>query len=81
MGGTGFIGYHLAKKSLKKGWEVTSISTNKPKKIDNLSLKTIEQKSKISRKFALNNLTAKKIGMQYKKIFKKIYKKKIYICS
>ena len=37
MGGTGFIGYHLAKKSLKKGWEVTSISTNKPKKIRYLS--------------------------------------------
>lgn len=32
-GGTGFIGYHLAKKALKKGWIVTSISTKKPKKI------------------------------------------------
>ena len=32
-GGTGFIGYHLAKKSLKKGWEVTSISSNPPKRI------------------------------------------------
>ena len=31
-GGTGFIGYHLAKKALKKGWAVTSISTKKPKK-------------------------------------------------
>ena len=31
IGGTGFIGYHLAKKSLKKGWLVTSISSNKPK--------------------------------------------------
>ena len=30
VGGTGFIGYHLAKKSLKKGWEVTSISSNPP---------------------------------------------------
>ena len=33
VGGTGFIGYHLAKKSLKKGWKVTSISTKRPKKI------------------------------------------------
>ena len=33
VGGTGFIGYHLAKKSLKKGFHVTSISTRKPKKI------------------------------------------------
>ena len=33
IGGTGFIGYHLAKKCLKKKWNVTSISINKPKKI------------------------------------------------
>ena len=30
VGGTGFIGYHLAKTSLKRGWLVTSISTKKP---------------------------------------------------
>jgi len=33
VGGTGFIGYHLAKRSLQKGWKVTSISTKLPKKI------------------------------------------------
>ena len=33
VGGTGFIGYHLAKKCIKKNWKVTSISTHKPKKI------------------------------------------------
>ena len=33
IGGTGFIGYHLAKQSLQKGWKVTSISSNRPKKI------------------------------------------------
>jgi len=31
-GGTGFVGYHLAKKFLSKGWEVTSLSKTKPKK-------------------------------------------------
>ena len=33
IGGTGFLGYHLAKKCLSKKWDVTSISTNSPKKI------------------------------------------------
>ena len=37
VGGTGFIGYHLAKKVLKKGWNVTSISSKPPKKIRYLS--------------------------------------------
>ena len=32
IGGTGFLGYHLAKKCLLKKWDVTSISTNRPKK-------------------------------------------------
>jgi len=32
-GGTGFLGYHLAKKLQKLNWKVFSISTNKPTKI------------------------------------------------
>ena len=32
VGGTGFIGYHLAKRCLKKKWLVSSFSTSKPKK-------------------------------------------------
>ena len=36
IGGTGFIGYHLAKKCLKKKWLVTSISTKPPKKLRRL---------------------------------------------
>jgi len=35
-GGTGFIGYHLAKKCLKLKWLVTSVSTNKPLKLRKL---------------------------------------------
>ncbi len=33
IGGTGFIGYHLAKKCLKKNFKVTSLSKRPPKKI------------------------------------------------
>ncbi len=33
IGGTGFLGFHLCKDALRKNWIVTSISTNKPKKI------------------------------------------------
>ena len=36
VGGTGFIGYHFAKKCLSKKYEVTSISRNRPKKIRRL---------------------------------------------
>ena len=32
IGGTGFIGYHLASKCKKLNWDVTSISTRKPTK-------------------------------------------------
>ena len=31
-GGTGFIGYHLAKKCIEYNWSITSLSTKKPKK-------------------------------------------------
>ena len=33
VGGTGFLGFHLCKQALKKGWIVTSLSTSRPKKI------------------------------------------------
>lgn len=32
IGGTGFLGYHLSRTCIKKGWKVTSISSKKPKK-------------------------------------------------
>ena len=33
IGGTGFLGYHLAKYCLKKNFKVTSISINFPKQV------------------------------------------------
>ena len=41
-GGTGFIGFHLAKKCLSLNWSVTSLSTNKPRK--NRKLKKVNYK-------------------------------------
>ena len=37
IGGTGFLGYHLAKKCISKNWIVHSVSTRKPKKIRKLN--------------------------------------------
>ena len=36
-GGTGFIGYHLAKKCLNLGWSVTIFAIHKPKRIRKLN--------------------------------------------
>ena len=36
VGGTGFIGYHLAKTALKKNFQITSLSSKKPKKFRKL---------------------------------------------
>ena len=60
IGGTGFIGYHIAKKAIKKKWKVTSISTNKPKKIRAINkvkylICDISKKNKIKR--TLKNLS------------------------
>ncbi len=65
VGGTGFIGYHLAKRSLQKGWKVTSISTKLPKKIrylkkvkyiicDITKKKLLKKKIKISFDYVVN---------------------------
>jgi nucleoside-diphosphate-sugar epimerase len=65
VGGTGFLGYHLAKKCLAKGWQVTSISTNNPKKtrfltkvkyliVDISKKKTLQKKIKSNYDFVVN---------------------------
>ena len=65
VGGTGFLGYHLAKKCLAKGWQVTSISTNNPKKtrfltkikyliLDISKKKTLQKKIKSNYDFVVN---------------------------
>ncbi len=58
-GGTGFIGYHLAKKCLKLNWSVTSISTKKPKKIRKLKkvkyiFSDITKKKLLKKKLKIN---------------------------
>jgi len=58
IGGTGFIGYHLAKESLKRGWRVTSISSKSPKKIRYLS-KVKYIKCDITKKKSLKKINKK----------------------
>lgn len=58
-GGTGFIGYHLAKKCLEFKWSVTSLSTKKPKKARKLNkvkyiFCDISNKKKLNKKLKLN---------------------------
>ena len=55
IGGTGFIGYHLAKKCLQLGWKVTSLSLNKPKNFRKLT-KVRYLKGNISSKKSLKKI-------------------------
>jgi len=59
LGGTGFIGYHLAKESLKRGLNVTSVSKNNPIKkryLKNVNylIADISKKSSIKKKLKKN---------------------------
>ena len=65
VGGTGFIGYHLAKKCLKKGWQVVSISTKKA--INSRKLSKVE--------YILCDITKKKL------LKKKIQKSFTYVVN
>ena len=61
VGGTGFIGYHLAKRCLKLNWNVTSISTKKP--IHKRYLKDVNYiVSDITKREKLNYLIKKKFN-------------------
>ena len=48
VGGTGFIGYHLAKLCKKKNWHVTSFSKNNPKKIEPNSAYILARMEKVN---------------------------------
>ena len=59
LGGTGFIGYHLAKESLKRGFNVTSVSKSYPLKkryLKNVNYVTadISKKNSIKKKIKKN---------------------------
>jgi nucleoside-diphosphate-sugar epimerase len=59
VGGSGFLGYHLAKKCISKVWAVTSISRSKPKKIRflpkvNYLILDISKKKLLEKKIKLN---------------------------
>jgi len=60
LGGTGFIGYHIAKKCLSKKWSVHSVSINKPKKLRFLNgvryfLCDVSSKKNLEKIFNKNN--------------------------
>lgn len=82
-GGTGFIGFHLCKMFIKKGWKVSSISVTKPKKkrfvkgvkyifLDITKKKDLEKKLKDNYSHIIN---ASGITTN---LYSKSFKKKIY---
>ena len=72
IGGTGFIGYHLASRCKKFNWDVTSISTKKPTK--ERRLKKVRYKiCNISFKRNLTHVA--KYKYDYEKTFKIRYSK------
>tara|TARA_Y100001958_G_C21196293_1_gene523590 strand:- start:601 stop:1503 length:903 start_codon:yes stop_codon:yes gene_type:complete len=83
-GGTGFIGYHLAKKFINKGWKVTSISLKKPDKKRFISgvkyiLLDLTKKSNLDKKLSDNytyivNLSGHTSNLYAFKFKKKIFK-------
>ena len=82
IGGTGFIGYHLGIKVIKKKWNVTSVSSKKPKtnryikginyiKLDISNANDLKKKLKGKFSHVIN------LGGYTKKIFSNLSKKKI----
>ena len=83
IGGTGFIGSHLAQKAKNKGWQVTSLSLGKPKKKRRIKgikyLKIdITKKNEIKKKLLENYKHVVNLGGHTSEINKKKYQKKIY---
>jgi len=83
IGGTGFIGIHLAKYALKKGWNVSSLSKNKKKhksvKGVNYIYIDITKKNQIMNRLKFNfthvvNLSGYKSQRENKKEKNKIFK-------
>ncbi len=60
IGGTGFLGFHLIKKCIAKGWIITSVSTTKPKK-----KKRIKNVNYITLDITKNSMISKKIKGKY----------------
>ena len=71
VGGSGFIGYHLAKKCLDYKWDVTSLSSRKPNKVR--KLKKVNYKiCDISKK--KNNKKKRKRRLQFCGKFRRLCK-------
>ena len=64
VGGTGFLGFHLAKYFIKKKWKVVSVSRKKPKKIRKLS-KVTYVLADIRKKVSLKKKLSQHIDAKY----------------
>ena len=73
VGGTGFIGYHLAKKAIQKKFSVTSLSTKPAKKIRYLKKVKyiycdISNKQKLKNVIKINNIVRNAAKILFDKI-------------
>jgi nucleoside-diphosphate-sugar epimerase len=73
LGGTGFIGYHLAKRCLKIGFDVTSVSKSNP--IKKRLLKSVDY---ITADISKKNLIKKKIKKKFQYIVNLLNNLSIY---
>ena len=83
-GGTGFIGYHLALKLIKKNWKVTSLSISKPKKIRKIKgvkylFVDVTKKNEIKNKLLDKYTHVINLSGHTSNLYSKKYKKKYII--